>query len=338
MSRRAVTAGLLASSLLPALPLAADTQRMPTRGFAIPGWISADPLPPSNETLMALRHKGFETVRLPIDFRDIGSDPLEPIEIALRMLSKAGFRTILDVHMGDASANEITSAWQSLAPLLADTDPDTVFAELLNEPQFETSDWLSLRASIAAIVRHRAPKHVLLWGPARVQGIWELEHEPPLDDDNSIAVVHYYWPMGFTHQCETWMRSAYSRFQDLPFPARYSDRPVQALANTLEPSGRSILETEFKTNWTTAAIAEHFATAAAWSRRHGIPLMLGEFGAARFCADAQSRATWTRAVREAAEFNGIGWVYWEVDRGFGFVTDRARHNSFDEGVIDALLS
>ena len=48
-------------------------------------------------------------------------------------------------------------------------------------------------------------------------------------------------------------------------------------------------------------------------------MILNEFGVLDFCVDAASRANWLRAVRQAAEANGIGWTYWEAYQGFGFI-------------------
>jgi endoglucanase len=66
-------------------------------------------------------------------------------------------------------------------------------------------------------------------------------------------------------------------------------------------------------------------------------VILDEFGALGFCSDAASRAGWIRAVRQAAEADGIGWAYWELDYGFGFIRNRQSTEGFDRPVIEALL-
>lgn len=71
-----------------------------------------------------------------------------------------------------------------------------------------------------------------------------------------------------------------------------------------------------------------------WARQRGVPVYLGEFGAYS-TADMDSRARWTRAVREAAERHGIGWGYWELAAGFGIYDPQA--GVFREPLLDALV-
>jgi endoglucanase len=198
--------------------------------------------------------------------------------------------------------------------------------------------WRNLRDSLVDIVRAASPDHTVIWGPARVQGIWELDDTGPLADPNSIVALHYYTPMLFTHQGETWDADPLSRMHDLPFPLRRDMPEVSALAATLDDADRRYLESELKSDWTAARIAADIATLAGWARTHGTPALLGEFGVLDFAVDAASRARWVRAVREAAEANGIGWTYWEADQGFGFVTDRAATGGIDAGIVEALLA
>ncbi|MEM1184603.1 MAG: glycoside hydrolase family 5 protein [Planctomycetota bacterium] len=81
------------------------------------------------------------------------------------------------------------------------------------------------------------------------------------------------------------------------------------------------------------AIDEAMRRAAAWANDRGMPIHLGEFGAYS-PADMDSRARWTRAVREAAEREGIAWAYWELAAGFGFFDPNA--SVFRQPLLDAL--
>lgn len=73
--------------------------------------------------------------------------------------------------------------------------------------------------------------------------------------------------------------------------------------------------------------------AARWGRERGLPVHLGEFGVYN-PADMDSRARWTRAVRESAERNGMAWAYWELAAGFGFFDPQA--GAFRAPLLDAL--
>jgi len=73
--------------------------------------------------------------------------------------------------------------------------------------------------------------------------------------------------------------------------------------------------------------------AAEYARARGLPVHLGEFGAYS-PADMDSRARWTRAVREAAERHGVAWAYWELAAGFGFFDPGA--GVFRQPLLDAL--
>jgi endoglucanase len=147
--------------------------------------------------------------------------------------------------------------------------------------------------------------------------------------------------MGFTHQCETWDGSPLGRLANLPFPASPDNPAVRALAAKLDQAGdkeaAEFLEQEFSSPWTAAHIDADLASAGEWSRANGCPVILNEFGVLDFCVDPASRAYWIRAVRRAAEANGIGWMYWEVDHGFGFIADRNSTEGFDARIIEALL-
>jgi endoglucanase len=63
-------------------------------------------------------------------------------------------------------------------------------------------------------------------------------------------------------------------------------------------------------------LANSLDVAAKWSKAHGYPLHLGEFGS-NLAGDMQSRENYTRMARDLLEANGIGWTYWEFGSTFG---------------------
>ncbi len=357
----AIAAPLLAAAIPAAGSSAARPQRpgVPSRGFNLPGWVDrTDGTAPSRPVLEKLHALGFRSVRLPVDGNLLlgggagARAALAAIGKAAATLVDAGYAVIVDLHpsgnLSDAlrhrpveGARLATAAWTALAPVVADLPAGKVFAELLNEPPMEHADWLALRGRLAETIRKRCPGHTLVWGPARYQGIWEIVATTPLADPNAIAAVHYYSPMAFTHQCENWMKSPLERLSRLPFPATGTAPAVEAARARLERQGDekalAFLDRELRHPWTGDAIAGDFARLARWSRTHDCPVVLDEFGALGFCAAPGSRANWVGAVRRAAEENGAGWIYWELDQGFGFIRSRSKRDGFDMEMIDAMM-
>lgn len=74
------------------------------------------------------------------------------------------------------------------------------------------------------------------------------------------------------------------------------------------------------TTWGAAAdhdaVRRDLAGAAAWARRQGVSLFLGEFGTYERADDA-SRVRWTAFVRRQAERLGLDWAYWDFATDFG---------------------
>ena len=353
INRRTASALILSAIAAPAFAATkAPAVKVPTRGFNLPDWLAAEPRVPADATLTLLRDLGFETIRLPVDPEFALSDGADAyVANVLGTVTTHGFNAMLDMHPGgsldfendfDAASDRVDDAWRALAAIVAGTSASQVYPELLNEPPMSPKSWGKLRDRLAATVREACPDHTLVWGPARVQGIWELDDTPALRDTNAIVAVHYYTPMGFTHQGQDWdENSPLARIKDLPFPATRKSPEVVALAEAFKAAGDQealdYLNGEFDGAWSVKHIEADFATLAKWSKKHKTPVMLNEFGVLNFSVDSVSRANWVRAVREAAEAHGIGWTYWEADQGFGFIADRLGSDRVEQSMIEALL-
>jgi len=343
------------------LPMSGSAQAaepaVPSRGFNLPDWLDRkDGIAPSEAVLEKLRQTGFESVRLPVngDLISAGDTAaLHRIRDGVMDLVGRGFAVIVDMHPSaslhtalrddfDAGAERAARAWTALRDVIADLPASSVYPELLNEPPLERAAWIPLRDRLAETVRDRCPLHTLVWGPAPYQGIWELNDTPPLADDNQIAAIHFYAPMAFTHQCQTWDTSSpLARIANLPFPATKDTPRIREFIEELRAAGdeqaAALIEEQSSTPWTEAAIAAEFAGLAHWSKTQGCPVMMNEFGVLNFCVDAENRTFWVRAVRQAAEAHGIGWTYWELDQGFGFIGSRLSTEGFDRSMIAALI-
>ncbi|WP_428425156.1 glycoside hydrolase family 5 protein [Pararhizobium sp.] len=341
---------------LPGLAQVARGRAVPSRGFNLPGWFDRkDGLAPSEAVLEKLRQTGFETVRLPVNDTLISAGDtagLRHIHDGVTALVRQGFDVIVDMHPSadlhaalrddfDTGAGRTIQAWTTLRDIIADLPASSVYPELLNEPPMGRAAWLPLRDRLAETVRSKCPLHTLIWGPAPSQGIWELTDTPPLADDNQIVAIHFYAPIAFTHQCQTWDTSPLARIANLPFPATRETPLVRERIAELRAAGdeqaAAMIEEQLSIPWTQASIASEFAGLARWSVTHGCPVILNEFGVLNFCVDAESRTSWVRAVRQVAEASQIGWTYWELDQGFGFIQSRQSTEGFDHAMIAALF-
>ncbi len=328
------------------------------RGFNLPGWVDHEQgIAPARPVLEKLRALGFASIRLPVAADPLLGDKeaaramLRRIGGAIAQCIAAGFAVVLDLHPGGSvgaslrrdpaeGARSVVATWRLLRDVVAGFPDNAVYAELLNEPPMEQAVWLPLRDELAGVIRQTCPRHGIVWGPARYQGIWELADVTPLGDEREVVAVHYYSPMAFTHQCENWDGSALERMVNLPFPATQDTPAVTKLRDSLAAAGDkealTLLTDAFSQPWSAAHIADEFARLGQWSRANNCPVVVGEFGVLNFCADPASRANWVRAVREAAEANGIGWTYWELDHGFGFIRSRLETDGFDLSMVEAL--
>jgi endoglucanase len=84
-------------------------------------------------------------------------------------------------------------------------------------------------------------------------------------------------------------------------------------------------------------VAARIGAAASWGRRHGVPVVMGEFGAS-VALNAPARLGWLAAVRRACEANGIGWALWGYDdvMGFGIDPRKATRSTMDRATQLAL--
>ena len=158
-----------------------------------------------------------------------------------------------------------------------------------------------------AIVRRTNPSRTIVIGPTQWNSLSQLPTlELPAADRNILVTFHYYEPFRFTHQGASW--------------AKLSDVHGVTWGSAED---RARLEKDFD-------------EVAAWSRRTGRPVLLGEFGAYdRSGTPIELRAAYTAAVARAAERRGLAWAYWQFDSDF-IVWDMTR-NAWVEPIRSALI-
>lgn len=366
ITRREMLAGSAAALLLPAATaLAAPRSDVPpalidalATGFNLTDVCDVAPSEaelPELSVLSSFNQMGFRHIRLPIDPTNCvrgESGFVRCLDTVIDRILASGFALSLDMHAGEvvgkmlrddpaSGGNILAAALRFVAARAKDLPADRVTIELLNEPPIEPAVWRPLRQTLVTEVRRIASSHTLIWSAAQNQTVEETMDDPGPDDRNAIAAVHYYYPMVFTHQGQTWGDSPFTPIKALPFPFAAGDTQVASIRAALAAEGRSgsLTELEDATQkpWNEDRIDADFAALGAWSKAKGWPVVVNEFGVFREFAPEGGRIRWLASVRRAAESNGFGWCHWDFDKGFGLTGSRTDLASVDTDVVAALV-
>lgn len=272
--------------------------------------------------LAVIADAGFDGVRLPVrwDQHLDARGTIAPAHMArvaeiVDAALERGLKVQLDAHHyaalienPDRETPRFLALWRQIAERFAAVSPALLF-EPLNEPHGRTWDGARLtdvQAAVLETIRASNRERLVVLGPGNWQNIDALESWRPPPGENIAVSVHYYEPHAFTHQNAEWLGD---------------EAPTFGRAWGSQADRR--------------AVAAHIAQAAAWGRRNGATMQLGEFGANRAVSLPQ-RAAWTRAVREACEHEAMGWCAWDFAGAFP-IWDRER-GDFIPGMLGALIS
>jgi endoglucanase len=274
---------------------------------------------------------GFTSVRLPVRWSN-HAQPLQPftldapfarrVEIVIDALLAKDVYVVLNMHHyrqldGDApdagdlpvdaglADERFLTMWQQIAQRFMFKSDRLIF-ELYNEPhgRLDAARWNDLMARALAVVRQHNPKRAVIVGPTHWNNAKALEALRLPNDPHLIASIHHYEPFAFTHQGASWIKP------ELP-----KGVACCSAAQQLE-------------------ITAPLDVAKAWSVKNNYPVYLGEFGAFNV-ADLESRANFTRQVRQEAESRGFAWSYWELASGFGVYDPTAK--AFRQPLLRALM-
>jgi endoglucanase len=312
------------------------------------------------EDAAMLRRAGIFHVRLPIepdlvwDHENATPRPAGMIDVqaGVRLLLDAGLAVVIDVHPArstwarpDANwrsgergyAAELARFWRFFAKQFAESDPERVFLEILNEPTGlkDESEWARVQEELATIIRAEAPHHTIIatgdnWGG--IQGLMKLK---PLADTNVIYSFHFYEPHNFTHQGATWGWEGWKSIANLPYPAT-PDMVKPIAAGIKDDKARYAVVMYGDELWNGDEIRKRLGDAAAWSKKHGRPVYCGEFGVYRKVAPAESRAAWLRDTANALNELGIGWAMWDYAGGFAITNGEPGARTLDSATVNAL--
>lgn len=327
------------------------------RGVNLPGWDHPDAeRRPTIEQLRALRGEGFTHIRLPVENPPLADEEQEAFAETLFeqivLLLSLDYTVSVDLHAGylaephllqgaDEAQAFLSGIWRRMAPAIRVFDSEKVAVELLNEPPAKSDSWATVSAGLIADIRKWLPEHTIVVGPSGPQRHEDLAGMEPFHDRNVVYAVHYYDPFLFTHQGANWggPDDPLQYLGPLPFPAEITHDLVQANVARLRDDGRGAIADELEYSlsepWTEDGIEAAFDMMAAWSMRHGRPVIVNEFGALTFVTPRASRLEWLAAVSRQAAAHCIGWTHWDFQDGFGLMDPDT--GMPDRDVIDALV-
>jgi endoglucanase len=287
-----------------------------------PIWRSRDQAHFQDKHFQALKTAGFQSVRVnlhpfrymnPTNGWALDSKWLQTLDWAVDRGTAAGLQVILDFHefnrMGEEPEKhkpQFLAFWEQLAEHCKNA-PNSVLFEILNEPNKKLTPalWNQYLAEALAVIRKTNPTRTVVVGPAFWNSVDHLQElELSEGDRHLIVTVHYYKPMSFTHQGAAW-------------------------TDQKDKTG-----IEWGTEAERKAVANDFATVAAWAKAHDRPILLGEFGAYDK-GPMEARARYTAVVARTAEAAGWSWAYWQFDSDF--ILWDMKSDSWVEPILHALI-
>ena len=286
-----------------------------------------------------LSSEGYDHIRLPVDGPYLVDEngailagKFEQIDRTINWANEHGLNVLLDIHelpgsnfSGDLDNRLFENRelqetafrlWKYIAGRYKDKGKELRF-EVLNEPVSDNPELVTeFYARAIRIIREISPDRVIhlcsnRWG--RIETIGYLE--PLLPDSKLVVDIHYYDPHIFTHQKASWVQSDHPDFPELQFPGKVPDLSDVIPADHYghHYSGREL---------TVADLARDFDILATWSRKQGVRVYNGEFGA-YYKAPDESRRNWYKAVLDQCKKHGIGWAVWDYKGGFAIRDHRS---------------
>ncbi len=290
------------------------------------------------DDIALIKSMGFDHVRLVINpqpmLRNNQADRIPPdylaeVDRGVKMIVDHGLAVVIDMHPeGDFKHNLATRAdfveefedfWRALARHYSTLNPDYVFFEILNEPEFrDRYSWYGVEAKLAMAIREGAPQNTIIATGASYSSDDELVFLEPLHDRNVIYNFHFYEPHTFTHQGATWGLNFWHYLHGLHYPSDFEN--AQRVADEVPDAINRLQVFRYgMDHWDAQRIDMEIGQAAGWGKRWDVPLVCNEFGAFRPYMDPKDRAAWLHDVRTALERYGIGWAMWEYDSTFGVI-------------------
>jgi endoglucanase len=307
------------------------------------------------QDIALIKSLGFDHVRLNVNpqpmFRmhrpnELPADYLGLLDNAVKMILDQGLALVIDLHpesdfksrlaKEDDFVQEFADFWRALAQHYSNLDPERVFFEILNEPEFtDPYRWYGVETKLAAAIREGSPRHTIIAAGARWSDDDDLVFLEPLRDANVIYNFHFYEPHIFTHQGATWGAYYWHWVKGLPYPSS-PESAVRVAGNVPTAKDRLAIIRYGQDHWDAARIEAEVNQVADWAKRRELAVVCNEFGVYRNYADPHDRAAWIADVRTGLDRHGMGWAMWDYSGSFGIVTKTNGKTTPDESVVRAL--
>ena len=307
------------------------------------------------QDMALIKQMGFDHVRFTLNaepmFRRgqadrIPAEYLAMVDGAVKMILDQGLAVIIDIHpesefkarlaTDDVAVEQFEDFWRALAKHYSNLDPEKVFFEILNEPEFKDRyRWAGVQERLARGIREGAPQHTIIAAGANWSSNTELLFLEPLRDPNIIYNFHFYDPHIFTHQGATWSTNFQHYLTKLPYPS--TPENVQNAVTEAPDAVNQLLVVRYGLDrWNAERIDAEIAAVAAWGKRWHVPVTCNEFGVYREAAAPEDRLRWIHDVRVALEKYGMGWTMWDYAGGFSVAVTMDGKRVADEGTLRAL--
>jgi endoglucanase len=307
------------------------------------------------QDMALIKQMGFDHVRFTVNcepmFQRGQADRIPPeylamVDGAVKMILDQGLAIIIDIHpeselkarlaAEDVAVEQFEDFWRALAKHYSNLDPEKVFFEILNEPEFKDRyRWEGVQARLARAIREGAPNHTIIAAGANWSSNSELLFLEPLRDPNIIYNFHFYDPHIFTHQGATWSTNFQHYLTKLPYPSS----PVNVkstVAQAPDAVNQLAIVRYGLDRWDAARIDAEIGIVAEWGKRWHVPVTCNEFGVYRATVAPEDRLRWIHDVRTALEKYGMGWTMWDYAGGFSVVVNQNGARVVDEETVKAL--